>query len=115
MAVVSPFRPSWQCMPTPRVKSSAGIFKFLSFLILGPCQSLENGDEELTSVTEFCAEFSQSQVPLQTLVRLSGTDFECPFIGDFTFTYKTGNLIGWSHHTLMTFCNVQYIYRSGVS
>ena len=43
-----------------------------------------------TAVADYCAEFKESGVPLQTLVRLSGPNVDCPFVGEFTFTYKTG-------------------------
>jgi len=56
----------------------------------GPCQFLQNGEDEVTSVTDFCQEFVEAPIHLQTLVRLSGPPIDCPFTGEFTFTYKTG-------------------------
>lgn len=56
----------------------------------GPCQSLQDGEEEVNSVLDFCQEFVEAPIHLQTLVRLSGPAIECPFTGEFTFTYKTG-------------------------
>ena len=58
--------------------------------VLGPCQSLPDGEEEVNSVSDFCQEFIQAQIHLQTLVRLSGPAINCPFTGKFTFTYKVG-------------------------
>ena len=60
------------------------------FYLLGPCQFLQNGEDEVTSVTDFCQEFVEAPIHLQTLVRLSGPPIDCPFTGEFTFTYKTG-------------------------
>ena len=44
-------------------------------------------------MSDFCQDFVNEPVHLQTLVRLSGPAIDCPFTGKFTFTYKTGKKI----------------------
>ena len=68
----------------------------LFHLCLGPCQQLEEGEDDTTIVvSEFCQEFSQSGSPLLTMVSLSAPAIDCPFTGEFDYTYKkntnTGN------------------------
>ena len=43
-------------------------------------------------MADFCQDFINEPVHLQTLVRLSGPAIDCPFTGKFTFTYKTGKV-----------------------
>ena len=59
------------------------------YSITGECQSLPEHEDEVTSVVDFCQDFVNTPIPLQTLVRLSGPAIDCPFTGKFTFTYKT--------------------------
>ena len=56
---------------------------------------MQNGEDEVTSVTDFCQEFVEAPIHLQTLVRLSGPPIDCPFTGEFTFTYKTGTALNY--------------------
>ena len=69
----------------------------LFFRFLGPCQNLEDGaydeDENFPDfVREFCDEFVEAPIHLQTMVSLSAPNINCPFTGEFTFTYKMGKL-----------------------
>ena len=63
----------------------------------GPCQNLEDGaydeDENFPDfVREFCDEFVQAPIHLQTMVSLSAPNIDCPFTGEFTFSYKMGKI-----------------------
>ena len=65
--------------------------KILKFL--GQCQHLEDGDgDEITSVADFCTDFEKAPIHLQTMVSLSAPNVACPISGEFTYTYKTGNI-----------------------
>ena len=64
-------------------------------LCLGPCQQLEEGEDDTTLVvSEFCQEFSQSGSPLLTMVSLSAPAIDCPFTGEFDYSYKTNTNTG---------------------
>ena len=82
------------------------------FYLLGPCQFLQNGEDEVTSVTDFCQEFVEAPIHLQTLVRLSGPPIDCPFTGEFTFTYKTGKY-GKLYKNPIYF-SIYFIHRSTI-
>ena len=65
------------------------------FIFSGPCQNLEDGaydeDENFPDfVREFCDEFVEAPIHLQTMVSLSAPNIDCPFTGEFTFSYKMG-------------------------
>ena len=45
-------------------------------------------------VSEFCQEFSQSGSPLLTMVSLSAPAIDCPFTGEFDYTYKKNTNTG---------------------
>ena len=68
-------------------------FKLKILKFLGQCQHLEDGDgDEITSVAEFCTDFEKAPIHLQTMVSLSAPNVACPISGEFTYTYKTGNI-----------------------
>jgi hypothetical protein len=75
------------------------INNFIFHFFAGKCQSLPEDQEDQSSmefsasVSDFCQEFINDQINLQTLVRLSGPAIDCPFTGKFTFTYKTGKTV----------------------